>query len=277
MVAIGLAGCERSVSAVADRVPARLELARDTVIINGPRAVRVPARLVNRSGQRLADPHWSLRVDGATAVRVEEGGMACVSRGDAHVAVAAAGFVRDLFVRCRPVVSFGFPPPLEMALDGPPRSVPVTALGPDGTVEPLLAYSLSVRDSGVVAVRDGRVHPIGVGRAAIVVDFGGIATSVTATVFESIAAETLRLSPGEFRSWPLAAGRYEITVTPGEGDAWRTALGIETSGAKCVRDSRRDDMIHCLVRERGGLGVRNQSTVPGGGRVVAAIRLIRVE
>jgi len=277
LFALALAGCDRTASAVADQVPARLELARDTVVINGPLAVEVPARLVTRSGERLADPRWSVRVVGDSVLRVENGRLACVSRGDAQVAVAAAGFSRDIFVRCRPVVSFGFPPPLEIALGGPPQTVRVNALGPSGTVESLLAYSLSVRDSGVVAVRDGQVHPIGVGRAAVVVDFGGIATAVTATVFESIAAETLRLAPGEFRSWPLAAGRYEITVTPEQRSAWRTALAMETSGAKCVRDSQRDDVIHCVVRERGGLGVRNQSTSPRGGQVAAAIRVIRVE
>ena len=277
LVAIALAGCERNAGAVVDQVPVRMELDRDTVIINGPRAVQVPARLVSQSGETLADPQWSLSVDGDSAVRVENGRLACVTRGDGHVAVAAAGFSRDLFVRCRPVVSFGFPPPLEIALEGPPQSVRVNALGPSGTVESLLAYSLSVRDSGVVAVRDGQVHPLRVGRAAIVVDFGGIATAITAKVFESIAAETLRLAPGEFRSWPLSAGRYEITVTPDQGTAWRTALAMETSGAKCVRDSQRDDVIHCLVRERGGLGVRNQSMSPAGGQVVAAIRVIRVE
>jgi len=59
-----------------------------------------------------------------------------------------------------------------------------------------------------------------------------------------VVGETLRLAPGEFRSSPLAAGRYEITVTPERGNAWRTALAMETSGASCVRDSQRDDVIH---------------------------------
>lgn len=277
LVAMGVAGCGRDSNAVVDQVPVRLEAERDTVIINGPRAVQVPARLVDQTGKSLPSAQWSLSVGGDSAVRVEDGHLLCVGRGDAHVAVAAGGFSHDFFVRCRPVVSFGFPPPLALALGGAPQAVRVNALGPSGAVETLLAYSLSVRDTAVVAVRNGRVHPIAVGRTAVVVDFGGIATAVTAVVFELIAADTLRLAPGEFRSWSLAAGRYEITVLPVQDPASMTALGMETEGAKCVRDSQSDEVIHCRVRDRGGLGVRNQSTSAAGPTVKAAIRVIRVQ
>lgn len=277
LVAIVLDGCGRDSSALVDRVPVRLEFERDTVIINGPRAVQVPARLVDQTGRSVPSAQWSLRVGGDSAVRVENRRLACVGRGDAHVEVAAAGFSHDFLVRCRPVVSFGFPPPLELALGSPPQTVRVNALGPSGAVETLLAYSLSVRDTAVVAVRDGQVHPIAVGRTAVVVDFGGITTAITAVVFELIAADTFRLAPGEFRSWSLGAGRYEITVAPAQDHASLTALGMETEGAKCVRDSQSDQVIHCLVRERGGLGVRNQSTSTAGPTVTAAIRVIRVQ
>ncbi len=277
LLALGVVGCGRDSNALGDQVPVRLEIERDTVIINGPRAVHVPARLVDRTGKHLPRAQWSLSVGGDSAVRVSDGQIACAGRGDAHVAVAAAGFSHSFLVRCRPVVGFGFPPPLELALGSAPQTVRVNALGPSGAIETLLAYTLSVRDSAVVAVRGGQVHPLAVGHARVVVDFGGIATAVTAVVVDLIAADTLRLGPGEFRSWPLGAGRYEITVAPVRPHASLTALGMETEGARCVRDSRSDETIHCSVRERGGLGVRNQSTSTGGPTVRAVIRVVRVQ
>ena len=121
------------------------------------------------------------------------------------------------------------------------------------------------------------MHPLSVGRATSVVDLGGIATAVTASVFESIADDTLQLAPGEFRSWPLAAGRYEITVLPLRDAAGLRTLAMETEGAKCVRDSRSDARIHCNIRVAGGVGVRNQSTSASAHVVRALIQVRRVQ
>jgi len=257
--------------------PARLELDRDTLVINGPGAVRVPVRLVDIAGADVPIETWDLRLAGESVVRVRDGRIVCEGRGDATIVVTVAGLERTVVVRCRPVVAFGFPPPLEIALRGPALPVRVHALGPSQQREELLAFELRTPDSSVVEIRDGLVHPLSLGRATIVVDLGGIATAVTASVFEPIADDTLSLVPGEFRSWPLAAGRYEIAVLPLRDAAGLKTLAMETEGAKCVRDARSDALIHCNIRVAGGVGVRNQATIASGHVVRALIQVRRVQ
>jgi len=257
--------------------PSRLELDRDTLVINGPSAVRVPVRLVDIEGADVPIETWDLRLAGDSVVRIRDGRIVCEGRGDATIVVTVASLERTVVVRCRPVIAFGFPPPLELALRGPALPVRVHALGPAQQREELLAFQLRTSDSSIVEIRDGLVHPLSVGRANIVVDLGGIATAVTASVFEPIADDTLNLAPGEFRSWPLAAGRYEIAVLPLRDAAGLKLLAMETEGAKCVRDSQSDALIHCNIRLAGGLGVRNQATIASGHVVRALIRVRRVE
>lgn len=271
------AGCGRESRPPARQVPARLEVERDTVVINGPRAVLLPVRLIDSAGRAMPIEAWSLDLSGDSAVRITGGKLACRGRGDARVTVAVGGLSTGLVVRCRPIVAFGFPPPLELALGGPPARVRINALTSSYTPETLLEFTARVADSSVIAIRDGLVHPVAVGRATVVVDLGGISTAVTAQVYEAIADDSLRLAPGEFRSWALGPGRYEIGVSPLASPSDLKWLSMETEGASCVRDTQREDWIHCLLRSRGGVGVRNQAPDGSAGLVRALVRVTRIE
>jgi hypothetical protein len=271
------AGCDFKENAPLRRAPTRLEVERETVIVNGSRAVRLPVRLVDAVGAELPIEQESLTVEGDSTVQVDRGKIACSGRGDAQVSVAVGALTGRLLIRCRPVIAFGFPPPLELALGGPPQAVHVNALTASREHETLLAFDLRTADTNVIAIRDGVVHPVAVGRATVIVDFGGIATAVTAGVHEAIADDSLRLAPGEFRTWPLGPGRYEITVVPLEAPAQLESLAMETEGASCVRDIRSEDLIHCLIRSRGGIGVRNQAATASAVRVNALVRVWRIQ
>lgn len=248
LLGLCIGSCGREPRPDSAPTPPDLALTRDTIVVNGPAPVQVAGRP-----------------------------FTCTERGDFRLTVSAGGASREVVVRCRPVVSFGFPPPLEMALGEPPQPVTVNALGPSGAVEPLLSFTLSVRDSTVVAIEAGLARPLAVGRTAVLVDFGGISTAVPASVFQELVADTLRLTPGEFRSWPLAPGRYEIAVMPLVPSTSLTALDLTTEGASCVPDARREDLIHCLVRERGGVGVRDQRTSAKVPPAAAFMRVRMVE
>ena len=276
-VALVALGCGRESRLPARQVPARLDAERDTVIINGPRAVLLPVRLVDTAGVTMPIEAWSLDLRGDSAVHLKAGKLVCRGRGDARVSITVGSLTTGIMVHCRPVAAFGFPPPLELALGGPPAPVRINALTDASDPETLLEFALRVADSSVIAIRDGLVYPVAVGRATVVVDLGGISTAVTAQVYEAIANDTLRLSPGEFRSWTLAPGRYEIGVSPLASPSELKWLSMETEGASCARDPQREDWIHCLLRGRGGVGVRNQAPAGSAATVRALVRVTRIE
>ena len=274
---LAVAGCIGDSSAASERAPARLDVERETVVINGRRPVRVPAWLTDSFGVRLPNAPWRLSVAGESAVRASDDALRCVGSGDAVVTIAVADLSRTILVRCRLIVSFGFPPELTLELGGPPARVRVRALGPAGVAEPLLAFSARAVDSSVARIQGEMAHPVGVGRTDIVVDFGGIKTRVTANVLQTIAADTVRLSVGEFRSWSLTAGLYEISVVSVRAGVPLTTLAIETSGATCSRNPHSEDVVDCLVREHGGVGVRSTSVTADRQATDAIIRITRVQ
>jgi hypothetical protein len=276
-VALVALGCGRESRLHARQVPARLDAERDTVIINGPRAVLLPVRLVDTAGVSMPIEAWTLDLRGDSAVQIRGGKLACRGQGDARVSVTVGRLNTSLVVRCRPVAAFGFPPPLELAVGGPPAPVRINALSSTSDSVTLLEFALRVADSSVITIRDGLAYPVAVGRATVVVDLGGISTAVTAQVYEAIANDTLRLSPGEFRSWALAPGRYEIGVAPLASPSDLKWLSMETEGASCARDTQREDWIHCLLRSRGGVGVRNQAPEGSAKLVRALVRVTRIE
>jgi hypothetical protein len=66
---------------------------------------------------------------------------------------------------------------------------------------------------------------------------------------DTIFADTLTLDVGQVRAWNLAAGRYQLSVTPETRTDAPSALELGAEGVRCAPDRLDKAMIHCLLRE----------------------------
>ena len=144
-----------------------------------------------------------------------------------------------------------------------------------GVRQRIVIDTILVADTTIVAAREGVLVARRVGRTLLTLAGSGVRIRSSASVTELIAADTVSLAPGEFRSWHLDSGRYEISVLPVSGPPAFAGLKMETEGAKCVRDPGSDDKIHCMVYGRGGVGVRNTASSDAGVGQRTAFHIVR--
>ena len=82
-----------------DRVPARLSVGADTLILNGKTPVALPVRVFNRAGYQLADEDIRSTLSSDSAMHLEGNALACVKAGDGEVTVTLAALRATRFVR----------------------------------------------------------------------------------------------------------------------------------------------------------------------------------
>ncbi|MHB1297363.1 MAG: hypothetical protein ACYC0B_02440 [Gemmatimonadaceae bacterium] len=255
---------------------------RDTLALYGPERSPLPVRVIAPSGNSstrssaLGEIHATV-VDGL-AVEMDDGWVSCRNNqsGATVVHLRLGADTASIVVDCRPAREIHGTPFFVLTVGDPPQSMDATVSLRSGKVEIARATVMDHGDSGVVRVVDGRLTAVGAGRTSLGVDYGGARRTIRVTVNEVLAHDTLALTPGEFRSWRLPAGRYELTVKPASGTTDFAALKMETEGARCMRSSRDEDSIHCEVLERGGVAVRNVSTVGGGRTTRAWLSILRI-
>jgi len=243
--------------ACGDRAPARLVVDVDTLLLNGPGRIAIPARVVSHTGRTLERPAIVAESRSPDVVSTATGAVQCLRSGDASVSLAAGSLRGEMVVQCRRIRSFA--PPfynLDLFVGGPPLDIPVVAYGEDGQPISRLRYAVSVRDTAVVAIERGQIRPRRVGRTTVHLDFGGISTWVGAEVVGPVHLDTLHLAPGEYRTWPLDAGRYRISVHRLDGRGEGTGSELRTDRANCARDSHQAETIHCVVAESGTVLLR---------------------
>lgn len=247
--------------------------------IAGARIVAPRVDLVGADGrvQRVLDPGLRLSHDSAFRI-VDDGALRCIAPGDATLTLIKGRRTTTLVARCRATGLLGGTSltNVDLTLGGSPQAIEIVAIDSSGRREPIRRFVASIRDSGIVEERDGFLHAIGVGSTMITFDVGGARFPSRVAVRQVIAHDTLRLSPGEFRSWSLQKGRYEITMQRAGGPPDFNAIEMSTEGAKCVRDTQTDERIHCLVRERGGLAVRNLASAASGREQRAVLWVVKV-
>lgn len=240
-------------AACGERGAATIKVDADPFLFNGSQPVALPARVLSADGRTLAVPLVG-ESDAEHIVRTSGGAMQCLQPGDATITLSAGRLRARLRVHCRPVVSFG--PPMasaEFIVGGAPAEIPVRAYGPDGALVPSLRFSARSSDTSVAVVRDGRIVPRSLGAVRIDLDFGGIGTVVSAEVVEPVVSDTIVLAAGEYRSWPLAPGRYRISAHGSDGRPAPTGVELRSSRANCARDPRQRETLHCVVAERGAV------------------------
>ena len=261
-----------------DRTPAALVVDRDPLLLNGPGAVRIPARVVTQSGKTLSDASILASAASDSIVVVTDSTVRCLREGDATISLSSGPLHGELHMRCRPIGAFspfGF---LELDVSGPPQPIQVVAyaidafpqrspdLGPivlfpksDSRLVEELSFSAHVKDSAVASVdAAGLVHPLAVGTTLVTLDFVGLEHIVSVRVIERLVTDTLHLARGEIRSWELAPGRYRVRVYRADGVEAPAGTEFSTVDANCAREPANREMIHCVVyaRDLGKVFVR---------------------
>lgn len=265
-----------SVGSCSRAADARLVVESDTLDFFGADAVAPKVSLVAADGSAEPVRRPALRLSSDSALRiVDDAFLRCLSPGEATVTLTSGARSARFVARCRPADRFAGIAFVDLLIGDRPREIELFALDSTGRREPIHRFVASVRDSGIVEVRGRFLHAVGVGRTTITFRVGGARFPSSVTVREVIAHDSLRLSPGEFRSWQLAKGRYEITMQRATVPADFKAIEMTTEGARCVRDTRHDETIHCFVRDRGAVAVRNIAAATSGLEQRAVLWLVK--
>jgi len=253
----------------------RLVTDRDTLMLFGPAPTAVPIRALDREG--LERPLRGLRLELAPGgiARVRGDSVQCTGHGTAQAMAALGGLEAAFVVRCRPQPRFRVEPFIELSIGDRPHLPLLEAIVAPDTVERLTPVRLTAQDTIVARIRAGRIEARAVGRTRVDLDAGGVRLPLHLSVRETIARETLVLSPGESRSWRLAPGRYEIAVGPVRDPREFATMEMSTEGLRCVRDRASDALIHCVVDTQGAVTLENRAPQGPGRQQRASVAIIR--
>lgn len=272
-----------AVTACLDARPVRLAAGHaDTVIVNSRGSVPLAVRLVDANGieRKARGVHYRF-IAGRDVALAGDGRVTCHGRGDAEVEAARGDLTTRVTVLCRPIKGFRMPRELRLTIGGPPAPLDVTAVGVDGKPVDMLAGAASVRDTQVVALVDGYLHARARGTTLVDVEAGDCAVAIPVEVVESSRtpdgmlpheqyAESLRMAPGELRSWRLRPGRYEISLF-GDGRAG-AHLRLASYQMNCAAFPGTEHYM-CIAKDRASVIVRH--TAPAGqGRQATATLLV---
>ena len=263
-----------SVVSCSNETSGRLEVAQDTVRLYGRDYSWVPLRIDQPEGDSVADG-VRLAPRDTSIVRTNGNSMACLREGTTRVAARLGSLATEFVVICRFATQVAGETYFELEPDGQPQSLSLRASFPLGDVTALRVVSARSSDASVATVRDGAVVPVGLGRAGLRVDYGGLWVRATVYVRRTIFNGALTLKPDETRRWELGAGRYSITVKVNSRQDLKL-LNIETDGLNCSRDPRDQNTIHCVARERGEITFTNRPGFDPVGRASAGVRILQV-
>lgn len=256
--------------------PARIVIERDTLVLYGGSPTRVPYQVVTRRGEDVA---WAKpALTGAESfLSVTRLFLACRDAGSGDVTVRVDELSARFHVICRRGSTIHGTGDVDLALGDAPRRVELKARLASGADEVVRPVELRAGDTLVARFVDGHIVPVGAGRTSFRMDLGGLRTAFQVTVTEAIARDTLELRPGEFRSWPLAAGRYDITVRSLVGARSFAELEMTAEGTKCVPSRLDKDTIHCLVTDTAALALYNRHPASTPRSPPTAVSIIRTQ
>ncbi|MHB1068425.1 MAG: hypothetical protein ACYC1W_01010 [Gemmatimonadaceae bacterium] len=270
-VALGVAllpGCDRE-------APRRLSVDVDTLVLYGYERTPLPVRGLVRSGEFTLTRRNLLRLSSDTAVEGRHGWLRCRKTGSATAMVTVGDENVRFTVRCRPAVRVIAPSFRWMEPGGPAQPLSVEATLETGERVQLSPVQVDIEPAHVARVTRNAVVPMSVGLARAHADYGGLTVRSLIGVRDVVAQDTLSLRPGEFRTWSLPRGRYEVTVQPVRaGDALQW-FDLAAEGTRCSRMERTQETIYCVVYDRADLGVRNVAREAAGMRRQAFVRVVR--
>lgn len=236
--------------------PARLVVARDTVegFVGAPEWLQIQA--VSRSGRtvfsKVAFDPPSDDVYEADHINAD-----CKDAGERDLHASYRGMSARVHLICHRTVAIYGAQSFDLAV-GDSVDVRMRARVTDGRMVPLGDERMGVADTTVAELRDGRLYARRPGWTRLNVRAGAWSL-VPIAVTVRLANDTLELRPGEYRKWPLPAGRYDIAVRDLSGSR-RSFAEFEMigEGTRCVPARMDPDLIHCLVSDTGVVAVQNK-------------------
>lgn len=250
-------------AACADARPARIVVAGDPFLFNGPAAVQLPARVESVEGLPLEAPALSATSSDTSIVRTSGASMQCLRAGDATLTLRAGSLSTGVTIQCRPVTAtfpFSY---LELVSGGPAQELPVVAFDADGERVESLRFSATPEDTGIVAVEGGLARPMRLGKTRVIVDFGGITGSVAVEVVDRVHEGRIQMAAHELRSWPIDSGRYRIRALAADGQTPSTDVELLSNRANCARLNREAGTLHCVVTSAGQAVARARRAFDG--------------
>jgi hypothetical protein len=252
----------------------RLEVAQDTVRLYGRDYTWVPFRVGHAEADSVPRGVVLTPRD-KSILRTSGNSMACLREGTTDVAAQLGSQTKEFVVICRFVTKLIGESYFELEPGAEPQRLSVTVSFALGDSDTLRVVSARSNDAAVATVRDGAVVPLAIGRAVLRVDYGGLWVRTTVYVRRTIFNGALTLRPDETRRWELDAGRYSITVKVNSRLDLKL-LQMETDGLNCSRDSRDENTIHCMARERGEITFLQRPGSDPAGSASADVRILQI-
>ena len=245
----------------------------DTLIINSLLPVEVARRM---SGSSLA-MMTSVRISPALGAAhvVGSTSIACDTIGDVLVELKRLFAERTALVRCRPIRGFKPPSGIRIPLGSEPVQLhsPNNAVGIDGRPVTLMAGTVGVLDTSVVRIADGRLIALRVGKTVVEFEYSGLRNLVGVEVYEVLSDDPFQLVAGEFRSWRLGPGRYEIELHSQDSSVG-SELRLGPYNGNCATGRDGTLRLYCLFTAAGAIVLSNTDERLGATRS-GSVRITR--
>ena len=256
-VAAGLAIASVCTSGCGNARAASVTTERDTLVAYSTERFRLP--LIVRDREGAEPPRWDATLQVAdTGVLWNDGAyVRCRRAGRTDVVADVDGQTVPLTVHCRPSARFETLFFHDLVVGRAPKPFEIRARFSADSSERVDPISISIADTSVVRLDGDSLVGLRAGNTQLTVNVGGKLLPIYVAVTEVIADDSLALTPGEFRSWTLGRGSYEIWVRGLDAAFSRAATELEGEGTKCFRAQFDEHTINCRVAERGGVAIRN--------------------
>ena len=253
-----------NLGACARDVPTRLTTTSDTLTIDGRRPVPLPFVATGSAGRPIAHPPLTFSLNSRIVHVSRDNQVWCSWVGNTTVVARYHDLNAHVVVRCRPIRVFtrlGYDEPLWVG--APPRPLLVEVQAVDSTGRPVEnlngTVSASVRDDSVARIIGGRVYALSRGETRVDLEFKGVSDyGGNIKVVDRAVHETARLVGGQWKTWRLAPGYYELRLDSLSDPRTPPGLELGTYNANCAR-APRDDGQHyfCILTTRSSIIVRN--------------------
>jgi hypothetical protein len=250
-------------SACSNGADTRIALSSDTLVINGPQPVAIPAHVARGDGRTVSDARLTYRSNSPDVRLSSDGHVSCAHASDAVVAISQGTSEARLVVLCRPIRSFGISGGIgALWVGGPPVAIAMTAFDSAGKPVSPLRSAVHIRDDSIARLINGRVYALARGRTRIDMDFAGIETSVPVKVVERAVYDSVHLVGGEIESWRVSPGYYEVQLVRTSHDDDSPGLELGAFHASCARALvNRGQHYFCVLRDGASFVVRNSRPI----------------
>jgi|ERR1019366_1088637 hypothetical protein len=250
-------------SACSDPAQTRIAVMSDTLIINGPRTVTIPAHVVRSDGGTVSNARLTYSSNSEVVRLSNDGHVACAHAGDAAVVISQRTLETRLVVLCRPILSFGLSGGISpLWVGGPPVTITMTAFDSAGKPVGPLRGTVQIRDDSIARIINGRVYALARGHTRVDMDFAGVATGLPIKVVERAVHDSVHLVGGELESWRVSPGYYEVQLATSSHNGDSTGLELGAFHASCARAPvNRGQHYFCVLRKGASFIVRNSKPV----------------